>query len=126
MDMKVTDAVQATPSAEPTEERLSINMRHWLEEHWEDSGLPQPIWRRLHKIDAAARGAAAVSEILTMDRQASGLADGDAVVYEPLAPILVDRLSDAVNVLINDVLDGLEGLNRYSDEFKAAIEVRNK
>lgn len=107
-------------------ERLSLNSTPWLEEHWERSGLPGSIWRRLRGIDAAASAAETIAEILAIDRQNCGLADGSGEQYVPLSPRYTVALGDALVVLMSDVRQGLDELHDFSGRYNTVIQEQSR
>lgn len=119
-------AVQiVAPSEDVSEnggEPLSLNSGPWLERYWKGSGLPECIWRRLYGIEAAARGASHIAEILAADRQNRELVDGPGKQYVPLAPHHVGGLGDAMNVLIEGALERLEELHDFTGKYGVTIE----
>lgn len=119
MDAKVTDF------GNEQDERLSLNTPPVMEQIWENSGFPVGLWRRLHKIDALARSASHIAEILAIDRQNTGLANDVGEEYKPLSPYHTGGLAEAMDLLIAEACEGLEELRDFPHKFSVTIEERH-
>jgi hypothetical protein len=115
----------ATQSVSQTvKERLTLDSTPWLEQHWEGSGFPGSIWRRLCRVDASVRAANTIAEILAADRQNRGLADGFDVEYSALSARHVEGLGDALDKLLEGARNELDELHDFPDKYTVTLEER--
>lgn len=110
--------VTAPVESEDTTRRLTLNDKHWMEDRWERSGLPDFMWRRLHRIDVATASAAQIARLLTVDSTNADVVDNcSGVTYAPLDPYARGGLEDALMRLSQDAADDLDELLRVSRDF---------
>lgn len=111
-----------TTVSQPDNEPLSLDSRRWREVHWEESGLPESIWRRLCRIDAGVDGAHHIAELLSTDHQNRGLAEGLGDEYVPLSAYHVEGLTDAMGKLIEHASEELAELHDFAHKYGVTFE----
>jgi hypothetical protein len=111
----------AAPQAE-TVLTLASPEPDWIDEAWENSGLPTAIKNRLRYVDRKLCGLRGIAELLEVDRRNSmATLAFEGFIYDPLRPSMIENLFCAQAELLRDVTTDMEDLKDLVKKHGASV-----